>query len=224
MRAKREEIKMRYSKMMPALIAAAVMLLSGCSLSGDSSSGREDGGTGSSKAVSGKIEVPDINSMKEESEVFDVGDFRITMPKDMTAGDDEAVKQVFGDMKDVQDLGLSVLSGSYRNEDMVFVHAVIDYDGILAAEDMIGAEYSAVEDAVASLMARATVVVTDYGPGYIEFEDEPEGGEAMHYRVAFAVSGTKLYHFAFGTKIDDWDKFADQINNYIGSIVLGESS
>ena len=224
MRAKREEIKMRYSKMMPALAAVSVMLLSGCSLSGDSSSGREDGGTGSSKAVSGKIEVPDINRVKEESEVFDVGDFRITMPKDMTAGDDEAVKQVFGDMKDVQDLGLSVLSGSYRNEDMVFVHAVMDYDGILTENDMLNAEYAAVEDAVASLMTRASVVVTDYGQGYIEFDDEPEGGEAMHYRVAFAVSGTKLYHFAFGTKIDDWDKFADQINNYIGSIVLGEGS
>lgn len=209
---------MQHKKRITALIAAAVMLLSGCSLFGDSSSGREDGGTGSSKAVSGKIEVPDINRVKEESDVFDLGDFKITMPKDMTAGDDEAVKQVFGDMKDVQDLGLSVLSGSYRNEDMVFVHAVIDYDGILAAEDMIGAEYSAVEDAVASLMTRASVVVTDYGQGYIEFDDEPEDSEAMHYKVNFAISGTKLYHFAFGTKLDEWDKFADQINNYINSV------
>lgn len=218
MRAKREEIKMRYSKMMPALAAVSVMLLSGCSLSGDSSSGREDGGTGSSKAASGKIEVPDINRMKEESDVFDVGDFKITMPKDMTVGDDEAVKQVFGDMKDVQDLGLSVLSGSYRNEDMVFVHAVMDYDGILTENDMLNAEYAAVEDAVASLMTRASVVVTDYGQGYIEFDDEPEDSEAMHYKVNFAISGTKLYHFAFGTKLDEWDEFADQINNYIGSV------
>ncbi len=200
------------------MIALSMVMISACGCSADFSSSvpdKEDSASASEMAIP-------IDEDKKVNKTYDLEGFRIDLPNDMEPGSEELVKQVFGTMTDIRNTEMDVQTDSLKDDDIIFVHAVIDYDGILTEQEMIGGEYAAVSDAATSLMSRASAVLTETGSNYIEFDDDPDDGEPMHYRVVFAVSGTKLYHFAFGTSQDSWDKYSDKVHEYIRSIAIGK--
>ena len=208
---------MKIRTRIPLLLAASVIAFSGCSLTGESSSETEKEDKAAS-AVSSAV-MPDVSN----DETYEIEDFTIKLPKGMETGDDKIADDFLGDVSKTERLGIGITKGAYKNDDIDFIYAVLDYSSVMDENGLQGAETRAVYGGVSAISMQATSIITDQGIDYFEYDHDTEDGEELHYKVYFMTSGLKVYTFVFGTKLADWEKLGPKIDIYIKSITTQDS-